>query len=79
MSTLRIPVSGERRNFVGNLKILPGIGSLEKLCGKLQIISGYDRINLNLACNFVLISGDVSGLLSERVCVRVCVCERGKL
>ena len=39
--TLRISVSGERQNLFGNLKILPGIGSLEKLFGKLQIILEY--------------------------------------
>ena len=44
--------------------MLPGIGSLEKLFGKLQIILEYYIIYLELASNFVLISGDVS--LAER-------------
>ena len=44
--------------------MLPGIGSLEKLFGKLQIRLEYYIIYLELASNFVLISGDVS--LAER-------------
>ena len=52
--TLRISVSGERQNLFGNLKILPGIGSLEKLFGKLQIILEYYIIYLEVASNFVL-------------------------
>ena len=62
--TLRISVSGVPQNLFGNLKILPGIGSLEKLFGKLQIILEYYIIYLGLASNFVLISGDVSFCLS---------------
>ena len=62
--TLRISVSGEPQNLFVNLKILPGIGSLEKLFGKLQIILEYYIIYLGLASNFVLFSGDVF-LLSE--------------
>ena len=66
--TLRMSVSGERQNSFGNLKILPGIGSLEKLIGKLQIILEYYIIYLGLASNFVLISGDVSFCLSVVNC-----------
>ena len=68
MPTLRISVSGEPQNLFGNLKILPGIGSLEKLFGKLQIILEYYIIYLGLASNFVLISGDVSFCLSMVNC-----------
>ena len=66
--TLRISVSGERQNLFGNLKILLGIGSLEKLFGKLQIILEYYIIYLGLASNFVLMSGDVSFCLSMVNC-----------
>ena len=55
MLTLIISVSGERQNLFGNLKILPVIGSLEKLFGKLLIILEYDIIYLEVASNFVLI------------------------
>ena len=43
---------------------MPEIGSLEKLFGKLEVILEYYIIYLELASNFVLISGDVS--LAER-------------
>ena len=66
--TLRISVSGEPQNLFVNLKILPGIGSLEKLFGKLQIILEYYIIYLGLASNFVLFSGDVSFCLSMVNC-----------
>jgi len=66
--TLRISVSGERQNLFGDLKILPGIGSLEKLFGKLQITLAHYIIYLGLASNFVLISGDVSFCLSMVDC-----------
>jgi len=68
LPTLRISVSGEPQNLFGNPKILPGIGSLEKLSGKLQIILEYYLICLGLASNFVLISGDVSFCLSMVNC-----------
>ena len=67
--TLRIFVSGEPQNLFVNLKILPGIGSLEKLFGKLQIILEYYIIYLGLASNFVLFSGDVS------FCLRMVNCK----
>ena len=66
--TLRIFVSGEPQNLFVNLKILPGIGSLKKLFGKLQIILEYYIIYLGLASNFVLFSGDVSFCLSMVNC-----------
>jgi len=69
MPTARIPVLGERQNLFGNLKILPRIESLEKLFGKLQIISGFYRIYSGHAFNFVLISGDFS------FCPRVVNCK----
>ena len=41
VTTLRRPVSGEQQNFSGNMEILPGIGRLEKISGKHEIISGH--------------------------------------
>ena len=35
------PVSGEQQNFSGNMEIFPGIGRLEKISGKHEIISGH--------------------------------------
>ena len=43
MTTLTMPVSGEQQNFSGNMKILPGNGSLEKISGKHEITSGHCR------------------------------------
>jgi len=66
--TLRISVSGEPQNLFGNPKVLPGIGSLEKLFGKLQIILEYYIIYLGIESNFVLISRDFSFCLSMVNC-----------
>ena len=41
MTTQTSPVSGEQQNFSGNMEILPGIGRLEKISGKREIISGH--------------------------------------
>ena len=41
MTTLTRSVSGEQQNFSGNMENLPGIGRLEKLSGKHEIISGH--------------------------------------
>ena len=45
---------GRTAKFIGELKILPGIGSFEKLFGKLQMILEYYIIYLEVASNFVL-------------------------
>ena len=41
VTTLRRAVSGEKQNSFGNLEILPGIGRLEKVSGRDEIMSGH--------------------------------------
>ena len=41
VTTLTRPVSGEQQNFSGNMEMLPGIGTLQKISGKHEIISGH--------------------------------------
>ena len=41
VTTLTRPVSGEQHNFSGNMEIFPGIGKLEKISGKDEIIPGH--------------------------------------
>jgi len=61
--------SGRMAKFVRESEDIAGIGSLEKLFGKLQIISGFYGIYSEHVFNFVLISGDFS------FCPRVVNCK----